>query len=157
MKILSWVKRSIWQKQKFAKQIQQRKENLLTAIFKRTMGIYTHIDDIVSRDTHGICEFHCASHSDAGETCVAGLSSLSASTRFHPIWRLPMMQVGEIPSSYSYLIISLFRLVFYTVALFIYKYSIQCVRCTLLLAYLCLLYTSPSPRDMLRSRMPSSA
>ena len=50
--------------------------------------------------------YHCASRSDAGETCVAGLSSLSASTRFHPIWRLPMMQVSEIPSSYSYLIIS---------------------------------------------------
>ena len=30
---------------------------LLTAIFKRTMGIYTHIDDIVSCDTHGICEW----------------------------------------------------------------------------------------------------
>ena len=26
------------------------------AIFKRTMGIYTHIDDVVSRDTHVICE-----------------------------------------------------------------------------------------------------
>ena len=51
------MKRPLWQKQKFAKQIQQRKENLLTAIFKRTMGIYTHIDDVVSRDTHGICEW----------------------------------------------------------------------------------------------------
>ena len=30
---------------------------LLTAIFKRTMGIYTHIDDIVSRDKHGIWEW----------------------------------------------------------------------------------------------------
>ena len=30
---------------------------LLTAIFKRTMGIYTHIDDVVSRDTHTICEW----------------------------------------------------------------------------------------------------
>jgi len=50
------VKRSLWQQQKFAKQIQQRK-NLLTAIFKRTMGIYTHIDDVVSRDKHGICEW----------------------------------------------------------------------------------------------------
>ena len=45
----------LWQQQKFAKQIQQRKENLLTAIFKRTMG--THIDDVVSRDKHGICEW----------------------------------------------------------------------------------------------------
>ena len=34
-----------------------KKKNLPTAIFKRTMGIYTHIDDIVSRDTHGICEW----------------------------------------------------------------------------------------------------
>ncbi len=34
----------------------KKKKNLLTAIFKRTMGIYTHIDDVVSRDTHGICE-----------------------------------------------------------------------------------------------------
>ncbi len=33
-----------------------KEKNLLTAIFKCTMGIYTHIDDIVSRDTHGICE-----------------------------------------------------------------------------------------------------
>ena len=30
---------------------------LLTAIFKRTMGIYTHIDDVVSRDKHGIFEW----------------------------------------------------------------------------------------------------
>ena len=37
--------------------IQQRKKNLLTAIFKCTMGIYTHIDDVVSRDKHGICEW----------------------------------------------------------------------------------------------------
>ena len=33
-----------------------KKKNLLTAIFKRNMGIYTHTDDVVSRDTHGICE-----------------------------------------------------------------------------------------------------
>ena len=33
------------------------KKNLLTAIFKRTMGIYTHIDDVVSRDKHGICDW----------------------------------------------------------------------------------------------------
>ena len=31
--------------------------NILTAIFKRTMGIYTHTDDVVSHDTHGICEW----------------------------------------------------------------------------------------------------
>ena len=49
--------------------------------------------------------YHCMSRSDAEGTCVDWLSSLSASTRFYPIWRLPMMQVGEIPSSYSYLII----------------------------------------------------
>ena len=30
---------------------------LLTTIFKRNMGIYTHIDDVVSHDTHGICEW----------------------------------------------------------------------------------------------------
>ena len=35
----------------------KKKKNLLTAIFKRTRGIYTHIDDVVSRDTHGICEW----------------------------------------------------------------------------------------------------
>ena len=34
----------------------KEKKNLLTAIFKRSMGIYTYIDDVVSRDTHGICE-----------------------------------------------------------------------------------------------------
>ena len=33
-----------------------KEKNLLTAIFKCTMGIYTYIDDVVSRDTHGICE-----------------------------------------------------------------------------------------------------
>ena len=32
-------------------------KNLLTAIFKCTMGIYTHIDDVVSRDKHGICDW----------------------------------------------------------------------------------------------------
>ena len=30
---------------------------LLTVIFECTMGIYTHIDDVVSHDTHGICEW----------------------------------------------------------------------------------------------------
>ena len=35
----------------------KEKKILLTAIFKRTMVIYTHIDDVVSRDTHGICEW----------------------------------------------------------------------------------------------------
>ena len=35
----------------------KEKKNLLTAIFKCTMGICTHIDDIVSRDMHGICEW----------------------------------------------------------------------------------------------------
>ena len=34
-----------------------KKKNLLTAIFKHTMGIYTHIDDVISRDKHGICEW----------------------------------------------------------------------------------------------------
>ena len=34
-----------------------KEKNLLTAIFKHTMGIYTHTDDIVSRDKHGICEW----------------------------------------------------------------------------------------------------
>ena len=52
------------------------------------------------------CIYHCVSRCDAGETCVDWLSSLSASIQFRPIWRLPMTQVGEIPSSYSYLIIS---------------------------------------------------
>ena len=64
------MKHPLWQQQKFVKQIQQRKNYLLTAIFKRTMGIYTHIDDVVSRDKHGICDW--ASRSDAGETCVTG-------------------------------------------------------------------------------------
>ena len=31
-------------------------EKKSSAIFKCTMCIYTHIDDVVSRDTHGICE-----------------------------------------------------------------------------------------------------
>ena len=34
-----------------------KEKNLLTMIFKCTMGIDTHIDDIVSCDTHGICEW----------------------------------------------------------------------------------------------------
>ena len=34
-----------------------KKKNLLTAIFKRTMGIYTHIDDVMSHDKHGISEW----------------------------------------------------------------------------------------------------
>ena len=33
------------------------KEKNLTAIFKRTMSIYTHIDDVMTRDKHGICEW----------------------------------------------------------------------------------------------------
>ena len=44
-------------KNKNSRNKSNRKKNLLTAIFKRTMGIYTHIDDIVSRDTQGICEW----------------------------------------------------------------------------------------------------
>ena len=35
----------------------KEKQQLLTAIFKCTVGIYTHIDDVVSRDKHGICEW----------------------------------------------------------------------------------------------------
>ena len=57
MKILHHKKHQLWQQQKFTKQIQQWKKNLLTIIFKHTMGIYTHTDDVVSRDTHGICEW----------------------------------------------------------------------------------------------------
>ena len=34
-----------------------KEKNLLTMIFKCTMGIYTHIDDAVSRDKHGICDW----------------------------------------------------------------------------------------------------
>ncbi len=43
-------------KNKNSRNKSNKEKNLLTAIFKRTMGIYTHIDDVVSRDTHGICE-----------------------------------------------------------------------------------------------------
>ena len=32
-----------------------KEKNLLTLIFKHAMGIYTHTDDIVSPDKHGIC------------------------------------------------------------------------------------------------------
>ena len=46
------------------------------------------------------CFYHCVSCSE--ETCIDWLSSLSASARFRPIWRLPVTQVGEIPSSYSW-------------------------------------------------------
>ena len=56
MKILHHKKHQLWQQQKFTKQIQQWKKNLLTIIFKHTMGIYTHIDDIMSRDKHRICD-----------------------------------------------------------------------------------------------------
>ena len=35
----------------------KEKKNLLTAIFESTMGIYTHTDDVVSCDKHGICEW----------------------------------------------------------------------------------------------------
>ena len=44
-------------KNKNSRNKSNNEKNLLTAIFKRTMGIYTHIDDVVSRDTHGICEW----------------------------------------------------------------------------------------------------
>ena len=47
---------SMTAKTKIRKTNPTKKKNLLTAIFKRTMGIYTHIDDVMSRDTHGICE-----------------------------------------------------------------------------------------------------
>ncbi len=54
MKILSHG--SITAKTKIHEINPTKKKNLLFAIFKRTMGIYTHIDDVVSRDMHGICE-----------------------------------------------------------------------------------------------------
>ena len=47
---------SITAKTKIRETNPTKKKNLLTAIFKRTMGIYTHTDDVASRDTHGICE-----------------------------------------------------------------------------------------------------
>ena len=34
-----------------------KEKKILTTTFKHTMGIYIHIDDIVSRDKHGICEW----------------------------------------------------------------------------------------------------
>ena len=43
-------------KNKNSRNKSNKEKNLLTAIFKRSMGIYTHIDDVVWRDTHGICE-----------------------------------------------------------------------------------------------------
>ena len=42
---------------KYSRNKSNKEKNLLTAIFKRTMGIHTHIDDVVSRDKHGICEW----------------------------------------------------------------------------------------------------
>ena len=43
-------------KNKNSRNKSNKEKKILTAIFKHTMGIYTHIDDIVSCDTHGICE-----------------------------------------------------------------------------------------------------
>ena len=78
-------------------------EKNLTAIFKCTMDIYTWWRRVVINMEFVIgCFYHCVSCSDTGETCLDWLSLLSASTRFRPIWRLPMTQVGEIPSSYSW-------------------------------------------------------
>ena len=48
---------SIMAKTQIHKINQTKKKNLLTTIFKHTMGIYTHTDDIMSRDKHGICEW----------------------------------------------------------------------------------------------------
>ena len=133
----SRVKRPLWQQQKFAKQIQQRKKSSNHEFQTYHGHLHTLMTSwhVISMEFVNGHFYHCVSSSDAGEKCVAGLSSLSASTWFHPIWRLPMTQVGEIPSSYK--LFDHFRLVFYTVALFIYKYSVQCVRCTLLQAHLC--------------------
>ena len=39
----------------------------------------------------------------------------------------------------------------------LFLYALAYDKVDLLLRYTCLLYTSPSPRDMRRSRMPSSA
>ena len=67
-----------------------------------------HID-VVSSDKQEICNlafYCCVSCCDAGETCIDWLSSSPSSMRFCPIWRPPVTQVGEIPRSYSYLIIS---------------------------------------------------
>ena len=33
------------------------KKKILTVIFKRTMGICTHIDDVMSHDKHGTCDW----------------------------------------------------------------------------------------------------
>ena len=46
---------SQWSEKTFGKS--NKEKNLLTAIFKCTMGIYTHTDDVMSRHTHGICEW----------------------------------------------------------------------------------------------------
>ena len=48
-----------------------------------------------------------------------------------------------------------YSLIFISIGVFIIKLSIYYLFLTLSLA--CLLYTSPSPRDLARSRMPSSA
>ena len=57
MKILRHGWNVHYGKNKFAKQIWPKQINLLTAIFKHTMGIYTHIDDVMSCEKHGICEW----------------------------------------------------------------------------------------------------
>ena len=53
MKIL---RHNVMAKTKIRESNPTKKKNL-TMIFKRTMGIYTHIDDVVSHDKHGICEW----------------------------------------------------------------------------------------------------
>ena len=76
--------------------------------FQRYYG-YTPIDDVVSRDKQ---EFVILALLPLrvtrwrSETCVDRLPSSSGKMQFRAIWRPPMTQVGEIPSSYIYLIIS---------------------------------------------------
>ena len=38
------------------KNLRNKSNKEKNAIFKHTKGIYTHIDDVVSHDKHGICE-----------------------------------------------------------------------------------------------------
>ena len=43
-------------KNKNSRNKSNKEKNLLTAIFKLSRGIYTHIDDVVSRNKQGICD-----------------------------------------------------------------------------------------------------
>ena len=106
--------------------------------FSNVLRVSTHLlmtsCHVISKNLWFWRVYHRASHTDEEKHSSTGCHLRPVKRSFSLFGGHQVTQVGEFPSSYSYLII--LRLVFYSVVLLLYKYNVQCVRCTLVQASL---------------------